>query len=101
MIIFKNLYPKDFADIQNETGVIKKAFENKTRYIKVKRDSLQNELNFISDSLKKADEDHLKTVQELKVAMLTGMTGNIGIARRFTGYGYNSVSANEIMEKII
>lgn len=99
MIIFKNLYPKDFADIQNETGVIKKAFENKTRYIKVKRDSLQNELNFISDSLKKADEDHLKTVQELKVAMLTGMTGNIGIARRFTGYGYNSVSANEIMEK--
>ena len=27
MIIFKNLYPKDFADIQNETGIIKKAFE--------------------------------------------------------------------------
>lgn len=100
MIIFKNLYPKDFADIQNETGVIKKAFENKNRYIKVKIDSLQNELNFISDSLKKADEDHLKTVQELKVAMLTGITGNRGIAILFYGgNGSNNISAEKILEK--
>lgn len=99
MIIFKNLYPKDFADIQNETGVIKKAFENKNRYIKVKRDSLQNEMNSLSELLKKTDEDHLKTVHELKVAMLTGMTGNIGIAQRFDD-GYRCrVYANEIMEK--
>lgn len=100
MIIFKNLYPKDFADIQNETGVIKKAFENKNRYIKVKRDSLQNELNAISDLLKKTDEDHLKTVQELKVAMLTGITGNVGTAILFYGgYGCNDVSAQQILEK--
>lgn len=98
MIIFKNLYPKDFADIQNETGIIKKAFENKNKYIKIKRDSLQNELNSILELLKKADEDHLKTVQELKVAMLTGITGNLGVADRFYEYNYGSIEAKEIMK---
>lgn len=37
IIIFKNLYPKDFADIQYERGIIKKAFENKISYIKNKK----------------------------------------------------------------
>ena len=56
-------------------------------------------MNSLSELLKKTDEDHLKTVHELKVAMLTGMTGNIGIAQRFDD-GYRCrVYANEIMEK--
>lgn len=37
MIIFKNLYPSDFADIQAEKGIIKKAFENKKIYVKEKK----------------------------------------------------------------
>ena len=36
MIIFKNLYPKDFADIQNETGVIKKLLKIKLDILKLK-----------------------------------------------------------------
>ena len=59
-------------------------------------------LNFVLsiNSLKKADEDHLKTVQELKVAMLTGITGNRGIAILFYGgNGSNNISAEKILEK--
>lgn len=34
IIIYKNLYPNDFAAIQNEQGLIKQAFEIKAKFIK-------------------------------------------------------------------
>lgn len=33
MLVFKNLYPSDFADIQNEKGILKKAFIDKSDFI--------------------------------------------------------------------
>lgn len=33
LIIFKNLYPREFAELQMERGVVKQAFEDKQRYI--------------------------------------------------------------------
>lgn len=35
LIIFKNLYPKDFAELQNEQdeGIVKQAFKNKQSFI--------------------------------------------------------------------
>ena len=37
IIIYKNLYPNDFAAIQNEKGLIKEAFEAKGKYIDVQK----------------------------------------------------------------
>lgn len=39
IIVFKNLYPRDFADIQGEEGIIKKAFQDKNSYIIEKREN--------------------------------------------------------------
>ena len=58
IIIFKNLYPKDFADIQYERGIIKKAFENKISYIKNKKLSLQNKIDKFSDIISKSKDDY-------------------------------------------
>lgn len=35
LIIFKNLYPREFAELQMERGVVKQAFEDKQRYIQL------------------------------------------------------------------
>lgn len=98
MIIFKNLYPSDFADIQAEKGIIKKAFENKTSYIQEEKYRLQTEIDSFSQVITNAEHDHLKSVRELKAAMLAGMTNNDGFATRFSGYGYNDVYAYNVMD---
>lgn len=33
IMAFKNLYPKDFSDLQNESGVVKEAFSDKQKFI--------------------------------------------------------------------
>ena len=37
LIIFKNLYPKDFADLQAEKGIVKQAFQAKKEFVDRKR----------------------------------------------------------------
>lgn len=45
MILFKNLYPQDFAHIQGEQGIIKEVFAGKASYRKEKEKDLRDWLN--------------------------------------------------------
>ena len=45
MMIFKNICPSDFADIQEEKGIIKDAFEAKANFIKEKKEKLQSKID--------------------------------------------------------
>ena len=51
IIIYKNLCPSDFADIQNEQGVIKQAFEDKYKFVSEEKSRLQIEINELSNSI--------------------------------------------------
>lgn len=97
IIIFKNLYPRDFADIQYERGIIKKAFENKISYIKNKKLSLQNEIDELSDIISKSKDDYINSVKELKATMLMGITGNIEFTIYFIDNYNNTIYADDIM----
>lgn len=55
IIIFKNLYPKDFADIYADKGIIKKAFEAKNTY----RKKISNEIEELNLKLLKLDKEHI------------------------------------------
>lgn len=70
MIVFKNLYPSDFADIQNEKGILKKALVDKSNFISSKKQSIQNEIDNYSAVILRAQNDTCKTIKELKYAML-------------------------------
>lgn len=97
IIIFKNLYPSDFADIQAEKGIIKKAFESKNDFIQKEKERIQDEIDNFSEVISKASTDHLKSVRELKAAMLVEMSDHLGFVTRFER-GYSTIiSAVEIM----
>jgi hypothetical protein len=70
LIIFKNLYPKDFADLQMEEGIVKQAFSNKKDYILKKTESLRKEKEEAVQILKSIDDDLLANVNEVKASML-------------------------------
>ena len=82
IIIFKNLYPRDFADIQGEDGIIKKAFQDKNSYIIEKREKWQEKIEYNKELIEKVSGDALKSVKELKYAMLVAITSGRGIASK-------------------
>lgn len=98
MVVFKNIYPSDFADIQNETGVLKQVFEDKRKYIELKIKELQNDIKKNDRLIEKKNNDNLHSVRELKAAMLSAITGWQGIATRIYDYGSGQVSAKQILD---
>lgn len=66
LIIFKNLYPKDFSDLQAEKGIVKEAFENKVSFVKNKIESIKEEYTDCKNILNSIDEEVLDTLTELK-----------------------------------
>ncbi len=93
LMIFKNLYPKEFADIQNETGVIKKAFEDKEKFLLPKKSAIQNEIDRKTDLLDGIKDEFLNTRKALKEIFLCQITNYRGMAHDFTPYGHSSISA--------
>ena len=79
LIIFKNLYPKDFADLQMEGGIIKQAFTDKQNYINKKQTELQSDIDAYADVIENVNADTIKSTQELKVAMLSALVDWKGI----------------------
>ena len=79
LIIFKNLYPREFAELQMERGVVKQAFEDKQRYISEQCMQWRNEIDEFTQKLEKYHDDCLEQVKELKTAMLGAMVDWQGI----------------------
>lgn len=98
LIVFKNLYPRDFADIQMEKGIIKQAFEEKNDFVKQQCSIWQKEIDTLTDVILNYDKDVLQSTKELKCAILGGMSGWQGIISGI-GEGYNSqYTLNDIMQ---
>ena len=99
ILVFKNLYPSDFADIQDEKGVLKKAFVDKSEFIARKKQSIQENIDHYSSVIRSAQNDTCKTIKELKYAMLGTLMGGSYKFDRFMDDSWNpsSVEANTIM----
>jgi hypothetical protein len=99
MLVFKNLYPSDFADIQNEKGILKKAFIDKSDFIDGKKQSIQDNIDNYSSSIRSAQNDTCKSIRELKYAMLGTLMGGPYKFDSFRNSNWNSsgVETNTIM----
>ena len=99
MMVFKNLYPSDFADIQNERGIIKKAFLDKQVFIAEKQRTIQEKIDTYTDTITSAQQDAMQSVQELKYAMIGIFMGAFHIFEGFSpncGY-HSSIEAETVM----
>lgn len=75
IIIFKNLYPSDFAELESEKGVVKRAFEDKKTFINVKQLDLKKEKEKLEEILNGIEKDILNGVNEVKAAFLNYLSG--------------------------
>ena len=97
LIIFKNLYPREFAELQMETGIVKQAFKDKERFVSGKRKEIQERIEASTEVLENIHTNSFATRKSLKCAFLCEITNNIGIARDFTPAGKSSVSATSFL----
>lgn len=99
ILVFKNLYPSDFADIQDEKGALKKAFIDKVDFIARKRQSIQENIENYSSIIRNAQNDICKNISELKYAMLGTLMGGVCKFDSFSNDSWNSsdIVASTIM----
>lgn len=88
IMAFKNLYPKDFSDLQNESGVVKEAFSDKQKFIYAQSEVLQHKIEHAEELLKKVHSDVLQNSNEVKFSMLISLAGSNQIVTRI--YSYSS-----------
>ncbi|WP_281797571.1 hypothetical protein [Mitsuokella multacida] len=74
ILLFKNLYPNDFADIEKEEGIIKQAFYDKNKYVQEVSSRLDNKIRENEESLQKISNESLRSIKEIKVVMLVKLT---------------------------
>lgn len=98
LIIFKNLYPRDFADLQMESGIVKQAFKDKDEFVKNKCKELQERINSSVKVLENIESEIFSTRKSLKCAFLCEITGDNGLASSFTPLGKRSISASSFLE---
>ena len=98
LIIFKNLYPKDFADLQMEGGIIKQAFTDKQNYISKKQAELQSDIDAYADVIANVNADTVKSTKELKIAMLSALVNWEGI---LTSVGRSYYGSDYTAQKIL
>ena len=74
LVVFKNLYPDQFAKLQNEEGIIKEAFNTKSSFIEKKARQIADEIATFQDTLDNIDTDILLDIKEVKCAMIGALT---------------------------
>ncbi len=71
MMVFKNLFPKDFSDLEAEQGIVKKAFNAKKDFVDDKILILEKEIEEKQILLDKVELDVLRDLREVKIAFIS------------------------------
>lgn len=65
MIVYKNIFPRDFNDTQLNKGFISTLFSRKNEFVKNNVDRINKEIKGISDNIELCGKEYLKNINEL------------------------------------
>ncbi len=98
LIIFKNLYPREFAELQMETGIVKQAFKDKEKFVSEKRKEIQERVEASTEVLEAVQTEVFSSRKSIKYAFLCEITNDAGMASSFTPSGKGTISANDFLK---
>ena len=98
LIIFKNLYPRDFAELQMESGIVKQAFKDKENFVAKKRKEIQERIDASTEVLEAVQTEVFSSRKSIKYAFLCEITNDVGMASSFTPSGKGTISANDFLK---
>ena len=65
IIVYKNIFPKDFADLQLNRGFVHTLFESREQLVADQIDALQKEVSIIEERISYCNNEHLESQEEL------------------------------------
>ncbi len=76
LIVFKNRYPKDFADLEDEkeSSIVLEAFKNKTFLANNEGKLIEKKRNEEKEKIGKIENEAMHSVRELKTVLLSALT---------------------------
>lgn len=78
LMIFKNLYPTEFVELEQEKGIVTEAFSGKRTFIDNKIKALKKENEEKKAILADVDKDILRSTKELKAAFMNFLAASRG-----------------------
>ncbi|RZK01679.1 MAG: hypothetical protein EOO43_24085, partial [Flavobacterium sp.] len=73
MVIYKNLYPKDFADLHVNKGKVYQVITAKEGYIKSVLGDIERQINIKENLIERVEKESLKSVKELRSLYLLAL----------------------------
>ena len=67
LIVYKNLFPRDFSDLQLNKGFVFLLFDSKERFIEEKRAVLQNKIEATNSKILKIESEVLQSTTEIDI----------------------------------
>ena len=101
LILFKNLFPRIFAQLENEDGIVKEAFNKKAEYVQKLRGDIQSKIITDMKEIELLKNEALENYKELVSAFLVEVTSYKGLATTFNFYGGDNFSADDLLNKKI
>lgn len=68
IIAYKNLFPRDFADLQLNQGFVYTLFDSKELFIKEESENLSEKISEVVHKIELTKNEHLRTIKELDAA---------------------------------
>lgn len=89
MIIYKNLFPKDFGDLQLNQGFVSELFRNKTFIIQKEILKINDSIDNLSKEKEKIENFYMNSIEELEE-----------IENFIRDYSYSTLTKNKLLENI-
>ncbi|MBT8895862.1 YobI family P-loop NTPase [Lactobacillus delbrueckii subsp. bulgaricus] len=97
LIIFKNLYPKEFAELELEQGIVKDVFNGKEAYLQTIKRDLKEQISSLESKIESTKNEVLESHKELMTAFLLEATNYQGVTTSFYhGHGYSRPEFNSV-----
>ncbi|BAK47810.1 hypothetical protein CXIVA_18430 [Clostridium sp. SY8519] len=97
--VFKNLFPKDFAQLEDETddSIVRCAFNDRKRFIAEKEDRLKEKREEQEEIIRKVEQEVFSDSRDIKVALLMCLMDYNGWVRNITE-GNNNYSYADLLK---
>lgn len=83
LIIYKNIFPKDFIELQLNKGLVFEIFGNRDFYIKERKNKIELRIQELQDNIEIIKKEFLNDLDELDTLYLTSGQYNYAIGGRF------------------
>lgn len=95
IIVYKNMYPKDFSALHFNSGMVYSFFEKKENIIKNKKDDIISKIENYKEKLEKLEKENLSNKKELRAVYIGAYLNKIPSAYKFNNHTIDSLIQDE------